>query len=193
MEKNKSVWRYKGIGAILLVLCVLAIAENIACFALETPVKLKVGAVEGLIGCAFALYYMFKGYSKNAASAYKAFMVIAFLNFQLMAVTINMKMPAVAAFVSLAACLKASFALALAVSHDMGKKLSCGMALTIAVLTTVELLVAIVFVYVPDAARGGVMAVVAAALRSGSNLFIAWMGCAMTWAKYRDKADRAAK
>lgn len=189
---SKSVWRYKGIGIVLFVLCVLAISENIACLILDTPVKLKIGAVEGLVGCVCALYYMFSGYKKNVAVAYKVFMVIAFLNFQLMTVTSNMKMPVIAAIVSLTACLKASFALTLAVSRDMGKKLSLGMALTIAINAVVDILAAVAFIYYPDAINGGITTVVTATLHLGSNLFIAWMGFAMTCAKFRDKTDRKA-
>lgn len=187
------MWRYREIGILMLALCVLSIAENAACLVMAIPIKLKLGAVIGLLGCACALYYMFKGYSKNAALAYKAFMVVVFVTFQFMTITINMKNDLIASVVSLAACLKAAFALSLALSSDMGEKLGKGMALTIAVVATVELVAAILFIPVSDVARGGTITIVAAALRSASNLFVAWMGYAMTLAKYKDKVERGTK
>lgn len=193
MEKNQSMWRYKEIGMLMLGLCILSIAENAACLVMAIPFKLKIGAVVGLTGCACALYYMFKGYSKNAASAYKAFMVVMFVTFQFMTITINMKNDMIASVVSLAACLKAAFALSLALSNDMGEKLGKSMALAIAVITTVELVAAILLIPVSDLARGGSITIVAAALRSASNLFVAWMGYAMTLAKYKDKVERGTK
>ena len=187
------MWRYREIGMLMLALCALSIAENVICLTLAVPIKLKIGAVVGLLGCVCALYYMLRGYSKNAAVAYKAFMVVMFVTFQFMTITINMKNDVIASLVSLSACLKAAFALSLAVSNDTGEKQGKGMSLTIAVIATVELFVAIILIPVSDLARGGSIAIVAAALRSASNLFVAWMGYAMTLAKYRDKVERGTK
>ena len=66
------------------------------------------------------------------------------------------------------------------------------MALTIAINALVDILAAIAFIYNPDAVHGGITTVFTATLHLGSNLFIAWMGFAMTCAKYRDKTDRKA-
>lgn len=193
MDKNQSMWRYRQIGILMLALCVVATAANITCLALAVPLKLKLGAGVGLLGCACSLYYMFHGYRKNAAAAYRAFLVIMFVTFQFMAATINIEIKVVATIISMLACLKASFALVLAVSNNTGVKFAKSMILTIAILATIELFVAIAFIPVPGAARGGTVTIVAGALRAASNLFVAWMGYSMTCAKYRDKVERGTK
>lgn len=191
---NKSFAHYKGIGTTMLVLCLIAVACNAFSLVMDISWMMKCASLLRLTGCAAALNYIFKGYSKNAAASYKAFMVILFVNLQLSTVplfALEANQIAMSAFMHFSGCLMAAFALCLGVGQNMGAKLSKGMALTIAILATAQVVLSIA--YYEGVLRSGSFAYNMVHIRCCFFSFMGWMAYAMTCAKYADKAERGTK
>lgn len=187
----QSIGRYKAIGIILLVMCLGAIGCSIAVLCLPVLTMQKIKACFFLLACAAALYYMLKGYSKNAAAAFKAFMAILFITFQILAVNAGMPNVVRAAALSFVACLIAGLYLVLAAVENLGEKLSKGMAITAASINAAQFISNLLIF--PGVFSGGEIAYTAAILNSSAATTLSLIAVAMVFAKYKDKTERGTK
>lgn len=192
---KNSIGRFKGIALFLLVSIVWAVVNNVIVIALSPMIIHKVQSCLGLVSCAMALNYMFKGYSKNAAGSFKAFMLTMFFCFQIatMGPTLIMNRTeghslTVISLTVAAHCVMASVALVLALAQDLGEKLSKAMGLLLLCFTAIFTIIPLLTF--PGAARGGSIIGTAVLLRGSANLVMAETAMMMIYAKYADKSER---
>lgn len=182
----------KGIQTVLAAACLAAAGANVAVIVLNQVLSSVLGAVLGLFGCFAAMYYAWRGCSKNAAICYKIYMLIAVVSYQLASSALGIHLNGVAAGVSVGLyTLGAGCALALALGTDLGKKTS--MILCWIIIAVTAALMCTAAIVLPGAVRGGSVMGTIALSRAGSNFFLAVVAMAMTAAKYQDKAARGTK
>ena len=177
MSKNEGV--SKGVRIYFTFGIIAVFFLNFHVIVRSSILAPRIGGFYGLVSCALAIIYGWKGFSKDAAKYYKLFMVSAFLSYQLAACTAGIQMHG--AFVGVIIgfnCLTASFTLALMLSRDLGKKYSMafswGMfAITFAVANSV-------MIFYPGTLLGGSSEGSIAFFRSSSNFFVSQIVLTMT-------------
>lgn len=179
----------KGLSIYLLILVIHLFAFNTMAMYLNYSTGTVIGATLGMLSFAAAAYYEIDGYSKNAALSYKMYMITVFLSMQMLAVNAGIQYDGMISGVTVfAGCLAASCALALAISHDLGKRTSMILCGLILVLTLV--LAVLIIVNCPGRFRGGDVFYTVATIRLLSNCLAAQIAVIMTMAKYGEKAIR---
>ena len=154
-----------------LVLTALAIAHDDSNLASQVSCLFKIAAL------IYAAYYIFAGFSKDAAKYFKTFAAIFAL--AEIASLANLGMSANSYFATLVATLSLSAILVLLFSKDLGKKKSLMISAALIVFTVISLIMALanavaIIVWGPLAA----------------TVVLACLFFIMTFAKYVDKASR---
>lgn len=188
--KNNAI--SKNFATYLLVAVIAVILLNLRVLTMNLQLGSVVGALLGLVSCAAAIYYAVKGFGKNAVQYYRAFLLLAFLTYQLAACTVGANANgAVAAVMVCAQCLVSACALTLMLSRDLGKKTSMILCWTIFGVTGLIFagsVAAFALDLLDNTAAGMVVF-----SRTASNFFVAQVIQAMTMAKYLDKTARGTK
>lgn len=184
MEKS---FKFKAAYAVALLLIALVIVSNIAIvFISGVQTITKVGCIPSLLCCASALYYALKGFGKNAAESFTAYMF--FLAFTILhnCFVSAYKLSGTAAFGTTFLAIAFACIFALFLAKDLGKKKSLWL---ISIALAVQLFILLVAVF----------------MRSGNNQYTAdlfralgvWhlnlLGLVLVIQKYADKAARGTK
>ena len=191
MKKTAKIY-----SAILLVLLLLSVICNIIIIVGNQtyPVVLKCLSGVALIATASAIYYIVRGFSKNSAPAYKAFMIISAVYFQAICCT-NAVAPEqfsntlyVGIFVA-TNCLLFGLFLLLGVAKDMGKK----QTFTICIISIVLTLLALIECIFWDKSNLGPGLGYLLLTRVATRFILAAVACFMVYFKYQDKEARGTK
>lgn len=151
-------------------------------------------AALALLAMVSALYYCFRGYSKNAAPSYKAYMIISAVYFQALccgnAATMSEEMgKVVISFLVLTNSLLFGLFLLLGIAKDMGKKQTTAICAIALALTFVDFVLSlIVSIGSADAAVAHLFGA-----RGLTRFLLVAIACTMAYFKYVDKEKRNAK
>lgn len=191
MDERSKKFRY--ISFLLLFLTVAAIPFNVWLLTISESIALvKVVSVASILACLAALYYGLNGYKKNAAPAYKLYMMLFALVLWLAAVNRGFYMDGIASGV-LVGCMAIQFACLaiIIVAENLGKKKSTILCWIVVTFTVTAFVLSLILS--PGFLRGGDLSGTVSVIRSGSNNHLAFIALALTKAKYTDKDLRGTK
>ena len=179
----KSTNKYKIVASIInLMLILFGIVSNVQILQHDNPsISTTVSTIFSVIALLAGASYICYGYEKVGAKSYKAFMILyAFAQLSCIVGAALME-PSNAIYIVSSAIVYGPILL-LALSKDMGKKVSYNLA---GIIVGLQLLVFVGSLISKDAVFHG--------SRTLSNLILAVTACVMVWAKYDNKASRGTK
>ncbi len=182
--------------AILIVLLIASAICNVVVIVGNQTYSVVLRCLSGvaLIATASALYYLLRGFSKNSAPAYKAFMIICAVYFQAIccanAVTSDQYANKLSSgLFALSNSLLFGLFLLLGVAKDMGKKQTFAIGVISIVLTLLALVECIFWDKSGLAPGLGLMLLT----RVVTRFILAAVACFMAYFKYLDKEARGTK
>ena len=181
----------KPIYSVLLTICLivsglLAAINIVSIVSPETSIWIRISSVLVVLALVAAIIYIAKGYSKDMAWAYFAFLIcyIGGLLFSL----INSAVLSHNIFSIVIAAIVYGLVIAIAVSKDLGERNSmmfCGIIVLLCVIKFVENSAKHSIISPENDALGTILSI-----RYASQLLLAILLTVITYAKYLDKADR---